>query len=108
MRDTITREDANMPDDETIVEEQFADGDRVITRWRYRWKHDRSVFGERPTGKWLEMEGVHIDRVADGKIIERWEIKDFMGVIHRLGGTKEGWWPRVFPGIISFAPSSPP
>ncbi|HKG27119.1 MAG TPA: ester cyclase family protein, partial [Thermomicrobiales bacterium] len=33
VRDSITREFADMPDDETIVEEQFADGDRVITRW---------------------------------------------------------------------------
>jgi predicted ester cyclase len=86
VRESISREFAEMPDDETIVEEQFADGDRVITRWRYRWKHDRSVFGELPTGTWLEMEGVHVDRIAGGKIAERWEIKDLMGVIRHLGG----------------------
>ena len=33
------------------------------------------------------MEGVHIDRVAGGKIAERWEIKDFMGVVRHLSGT---------------------
>jgi predicted ester cyclase len=87
VRDSITREYADMPQDETIVEEQVAEGDRVITRWRYRWKHDRSVFGEQPTGTWLEMDGIHVDRIAGGKIAERWEIKDFMGVIRQLGGT---------------------
>ena len=33
------------------------------------------------------MEGVHIDRVANGKIAERWEIKDFWGVVQSLNGT---------------------
>ena len=85
MRRSIALEHATMPEDETIVEEQIVAGDRVVTRWRYRWKHTASLFGEEPSGDWLEMEGVHIDRVADGKIVERWEIKDFMSVARRLG-----------------------
>jgi predicted ester cyclase len=87
MRRDIEREFADMPDDETIVEAQLVDGDRVVTHWRYRWQHTRSIFGEVPTGEWLEMEGVHIDRVVDGKIVERWEVKDIWGVVQRLGGT---------------------
>lgn len=75
-----------MPADETINVEQVAEGDRVVTRFRYRWKHDTSVFGECPSGDWLTMEGVQIDRVVGGKIVERWEIKDFLGVITHLGG----------------------
>jgi predicted ester cyclase len=86
MRRVIAQEHADMPDDETIVEEQLAEGDRVMTRWRYRWKHERSVFGEPPSGEWLTMEGVHVDRLAAGKIVERWEVKDFWGVVTRLGG----------------------
>jgi predicted ester cyclase len=86
MRRTIAQEYADFPDDETIVDEQFQDGDRVITRWRYRWKHDHPLFGEQPTGQWLTMEGLHIDRVVGGRIAERWEIKDFWGVVQRLGG----------------------
>ena len=86
MRRDIAREFSDMPDDETTIEEQVAEGDRVVTRWRYRWKHDASVFGEHPTGQWLAMEGVHIDRLAGGRIAERWEIKDFWGVVTQLGG----------------------
>src|SRR5262249_49188591 len=87
MRRDIARAQANMPKDETIIEEQVAEADRVVTRWRYRWKHDRSVFGEPPSGQWLAMDGVHVDRLVAGKIVERWEIKDFWGVVTRLGGT---------------------
>ena len=86
MRQHIAREFADMPADEVIVAEQLVDGDHVITRWRYRWKHDVALFGERPTGEWLEMEGIHIDRIANGKIAERWEVKDVWGVLQRLGG----------------------
>ena len=86
MRRDIGREHTDMPDDETIVDGQVVEGDRVVTRWRYRWKHDASVFGEPPTGGWLTMEGVHIDRLASGRIAERWEIKDFWGVMTQLGG----------------------
>lgn len=86
MRQGIAREFADMPDDETIIVEQVAEGDRVVTRFRYRWKHDASVFGERPSGEWLTMEGVQIDRVVGGRIVERWELKDFWGVITHLGG----------------------
>ncbi len=86
IRRDIAREHETMPDDETIIEEQVAEGDRVVTRWRYRWKHDQSVFGEPPSGQWIDMEGVHIDRLAAGKIVERWEVKDFWGVVTRLGG----------------------
>jgi len=68
MRRGIAREHEDMPDDETIIEEQLAEGDRVVTRWRYRWKHDSPLFGERPTGEWLTMEGVQIDRVVGGKM----------------------------------------
>jgi predicted ester cyclase len=87
MRAGIAREHQDMPSDETIIEDQVAEGDRVVTRWRYRWRHDTPLFGERPTDEWLEMHGVQIDRLAHGKIVERWEIKDFWGVVTHLGGT---------------------
>jgi predicted ester cyclase len=82
----IAREHETMPEDETIVEERVAEGDCVVTRWRYRWKHDQSLFGEPPTGQWLTMEGMHIDRPASEKTLERWEVKDFWGVVVQLGG----------------------
>ena len=84
MRRDIQRDHNNMPSDEIVIDEQVAEGDRVTTRWTYRWKHDTSLFGEKPTHRWLSMEGVHIDQIADGKIVQRWEIKDFFGVAKQL------------------------
>ena len=72
-----------------------------MSRWRYRWKHERSIFGEPPSGEWITMEGVHVDRLAAGKIVERWEVKDFWGVVTRLGGQGargQRTWRRAAPG----------
>jgi predicted ester cyclase len=71
MRRDIGREHDEMPEDETIIEEQIAYGNRVVTRWTYRWTHDVSLFGEEPTGEWLSIDGVHIDQVEDGMITRR-------------------------------------
>ncbi len=89
MRRDIAREHEDMPEDDLIIEEQVAEADRVVTRWRYRWKHDRSMFGEPPSGQWIHMDGMHVDRLVGGKIVERWEVKDFWGVVTRLGGKVE-------------------
>jgi predicted ester cyclase len=86
MRRDIAREYAGMPDDEITIEGQVAEGDRVVTRWRYRWKHDQTVFGETPSGRWIAREGIHSDRLAAGRIVERREIKDTWGVVTGLGG----------------------
>ena len=84
MRRDIQRDHDNMSTDEIIIDEQIAEGDRVTTRWTYRWKHDASLFGEKPTHRWLSMEGVHIDQITDGRIVQRWEVKDFFGVAKQL------------------------
>ncbi len=95
MRRDIGREHETMPEEETIIEDQVAEGDRVVTRFRYGWKYDRSVWGEPASGRWITMEGVQIDRLEDGKIAERWEIKDQWGATMQLGGRVE--FPRQTP-----------
>ena len=89
IRRDAARAHESMPDDEISIEDQLAEGDRVMTRWRYGWKHDQSVFGEPPSGRWVTMEGVQIDRIEAGQIVERWEIKDHWGVATQLGGEVE-------------------
>ncbi|MDP9484295.1 MAG: ester cyclase [Actinomycetota bacterium] len=89
MRRDIAREHETMPEDEVVIKDQVAEGDRVVTRFSYRWKHDQSVFGEPPSGRWITMEGVQIDRLEAGKIAERWEIKDQWGVATQLGAKAE-------------------
>jgi predicted ester cyclase len=56
-----------------IIEDQVADGDKVISRVTTRGTHDRKDFmGAVPTGRKWEMTGIAIHRISGGKILEEW------------------------------------
>ncbi len=79
---------AAFPDGEQRVEDQIAEGDKVVTRWSFRGTHKGELFGVAPTGKTVEFTGIFIDRVADGKLVEHWDEADIMGVMEQLGAVK--------------------
>jgi predicted ester cyclase len=41
--------------------------------------------GHPPTGKQIEIGGVTIERIKDGKIVERWVYSDRLGVLQQHG-----------------------
>jgi predicted ester cyclase len=55
------------------IEDQVAEGDKVVTRITGRATHDRSeAMGVAPTGEEYEGSGIIIHRVVGGKIAEQW------------------------------------
>ena len=74
------------PDLENIVEDMVAEGDKVVVRFRARGTHDgeTEAFGP-PTGKRMDITGITIKRVADGKIAEAWTNFDALGMMQQLG-----------------------
>jgi steroid delta-isomerase-like uncharacterized protein len=73
------------PDARSTVEDQVAEDDKVVTRWRARGTH-RGEFGSiGATGKEFEMDGVTIERIAGGKIAEVWVARDELGLLDQLG-----------------------
>jgi steroid delta-isomerase-like uncharacterized protein len=74
------------PDLSVTVEDVLAEGDQAVTRWTLRGTHQGEVeeFGP-PTGKQIELEGITIHRIEDGKIVEEWERYDNLGVLQQLG-----------------------
>jgi predicted ester cyclase len=76
------------PDYRTEIEDEFADGDRVVIRWRSRGTHTGGEFqGIAPTGKQITVAGITISRFADGKIAESWVGFDTQDLIRQLGVT---------------------
>ena len=73
------------PDMETVIEEIVAQGDKVAGRWTCRWTDVAGMAGIQPTGKQIEVTGMDICRIADGKIVERWWAKDVLGAMQQLG-----------------------
>ena len=68
------------------IEEQIAEGDRVATRVTMRALHNRGEFqGLPPSGKEIVVGGINIERIQDGKIVERRVAGDWLGMMQQLG-----------------------
>jgi len=59
-----------------IIEEQVAEGDTVITKYRQSSVQRREVMGVHPTGEEETGAGIYIHRISGGKITEEWGIAD--------------------------------
>ena len=58
------------PDYTMKIIRQYTDGDYVISEFAMRGTHKGEFIGITPTNKVLEITGVNIDRIKDGKIVE--------------------------------------
>ena len=58
-----------------FVEDQVAEGDKVVTRIRVRLIHDRAeLMGIAPTGREISFKSIEIHRISGGKITEYWAL----------------------------------
>jgi steroid delta-isomerase-like uncharacterized protein len=76
---------AAIPDLHRSIEQQVAEGDRVVTHFRDRGTHTGALMGIPPTGRAVEVEGINIERVRDGRIAEIWHVEDMLGLMRALG-----------------------
>jgi predicted ester cyclase len=73
------------PDVHFSVEDQVAEGDKVVTRWRGSGTHRGDLFGIAPTGNRASFVGITINRIEGGKVAEEWQIFDALGMMQQLG-----------------------
>jgi steroid delta-isomerase-like uncharacterized protein len=74
------------PDLQSTIEDQVAEGDKVVTRFTTRGTHqgESEDFGP-PTGNRIEVTGITFEQFADGKIVEDWTNFDALGLMQQLG-----------------------
>ena len=74
------------PDLENTIEDTVAEGDKVVVRFRARGTHqgETKAFGP-PTDKRMEITGITIKRLSEGKIVEAWTNFDALGMMQQLG-----------------------
>ena len=74
------------PDLKNTIEDMVAEGDTVVMRFRGSGTHEgeTEAFGP-PTGKRMEITGITIKRLSDGKIVEAWTNFDALGMMRQLG-----------------------
>ena len=76
---------AAFPDSQIIVDDVIAEGDKVAVRHRLLGRHQAELQGIPPTGKTVEVGGIVIFRLMDGKIVEAWLNADILGMLQQLG-----------------------
>ena len=70
MRKHLVALKGTYPDYAMKIIRQYSDGDYVISESIMRGTHKGEFIGIKPTNKILEITGVDIDKVIDGKIVE--------------------------------------
>ena len=73
------------PDLQLSVEDQVAEGDKVVTRYTGRGTHQGELMGIPPTNNEAVVSGIIISRVSDGRIEEEWNNFDALGMMQQLG-----------------------
>ena len=76
---------AAFPDLKITVEDQIAEGDKVVTRWIAVGTHDGDLPGLPASGRSSTVTGIGIDRIEGGKIVEAWGNWDTLGMLQQLG-----------------------
>jgi steroid delta-isomerase-like uncharacterized protein len=74
-----------VPDLTYTIEDQIAEGDKVVSRYTVSGTHQGEFFGVAGTGERITMSGISIDRFEDGKMVEEWPEYDLLGVMRQIG-----------------------
>lgn len=75
----------SFPDYHDTIEDQIAEGDKVVTRFTSQGTHKGTFMGIAPTNKKVSWTGIGIDRIENGKIVETWVNWDLLGLLEQLG-----------------------
>ena len=76
---------AALPDFRITIDEQIAEGRVVVTHWSAKGTQHGPLLGIPPTSRSVTAVAVHIDHLADGRIIDQWEQFDTLGMLRQLG-----------------------
>ena len=73
------------PDLQFRIEDQIAEGDKIVTRWTATGTHKGELMGISPTSVQVTVTGIGIARTDGGKIVEFWDNYDALGMLQQLG-----------------------
>ena len=76
---------AAFPDLRLTIEDQIVAGDKVATRWIAEGTNSGPFGSVSATGRRVRVDGLILDHVVDGRVVERWEQWDQAGMMQQLG-----------------------
>lgn len=67
------------------IHDQIAQGDMVVNRVTWHAVHTGTFAGVPATGRTVEIRGINMFRVRDGRVVEQWAQPDFLGLMQQIG-----------------------
>jgi steroid delta-isomerase-like uncharacterized protein len=85
LKQFVTMIRSAIPDLHITLEDDIAEGDKVVSRWSAQGTHQGELMGIAPTGNQVIITGITIHRIEEGKIVEEWENWDALGLMQQIG-----------------------
>jgi len=85
LKDILRAMRAGFPDIVFSIEEQVAEGDKVVSRFEWTGTHGGEFLGIPATGRTVRVWGIVIDRLEDGRIKDTRILMDTLGMLGQLG-----------------------
>ena len=67
------------------IHDQIAQDDLVVNRITWRGVHSGSLAGVPATGRSIELRGINMFRVKNGRVVEQWAQLDMLGLLEQIG-----------------------
>lgn len=85
IKESISLFRAAFPDLHFTIEDQIAEGEKVVTRYTVQGTHLGPIMGIAATGKQGTITGMDIYRIREGKIEEAWSNWDALRLLQEMG-----------------------
>lgn len=85
IKEGLTMSLAAFPDNQLTIDDEIAEGDKVVFRWSSTGTHQGELMGIPPTGKQITRSGAAIYRLDNGRIAEVWFFADNLEFMQQLG-----------------------
>jgi predicted ester cyclase len=72
------------PDLHFEIQDQIAEGDRVVTCLRMQGTQENALMTIAATGRKIDVAGIRVDRITGDKIVESWFHLDVVGMLRQL------------------------
>ena len=73
------------PDASHTIDDIIAEGDKVMTRVTARGTFLGECMGYQPNGQIIEISGIAVHRVENGRLVEHWAHADIAGFMRQIG-----------------------
>ena len=72
-------------DAEFTIIDAFGQGDKIVKHWNFKGTHDGEFFGVPATGNKVDVSGVTLVIMKDGKIAQEQDFMDYLDLYKQLG-----------------------